>query len=88
MEILAFWVGILAVALYFLGYLQKKRNNIILLNVSSRILYIVQYILLGAFEGAGLDVAGAASSILAQNKNKPLFKKHTRFFFFLLMQLL
>lgn len=80
MKEIAFVVGILAVILYLLGYLQKKRNAIIALNLSSRILYIVQYILLGAFEGAALDVCGSASSVLAGNKNKGFVKKHYLWF--------
>ena len=81
MNKIAFIVGIAAVCLYLLGYLQKKRSNIIILNLSSRILYIVQYILLGAFEGATLDICGSASSVLAQNKNKGIIKKHLLPFF-------
>ena len=73
-------VGIVAVCFYLLGYLQKKRSNIILFNVTSRILYIVQYILLGAFEGAVLDVAGTVSSLLAQKKNVPFVAKHLKWF--------
>lgn len=81
MKEIAFVVGIAAVCLYLLGYLQKRRKSIILLNLSSRILYIVQYILLGAFEGAALDVCGSASSVLAQNKNRGVIKKYFLFFF-------
>ena len=64
-----------------MGYLQKKRTNIILLNASSRILYIVQYILLSAFEGAVLDIAGVISSFLAQKKDSNFIKKHLKWFF-------
>ena len=81
MNKIAFIIGIAAVCLYLLGYLQRKRNSIIILNLSSRILYIVQYILLGAFEGALLDVCGSTSSVLAQNKNKGIIKKHFLLFF-------
>lgn len=42
MQTASFFVGITAVVLYFLGYLQEKRKNIIIFNVSSRILYILQ----------------------------------------------
>lgn len=76
MKKIAFVVGICAVALYFLGYLQKKRSNIIIINATSRLLYIIQYVLLGAFEGAVLDVAGIISSVLAQKKDKPFIKKY------------
>ena len=44
-------------------------------------MYIVQYILLGAFEGALLDVCGSASSVLAQNKDRGIIKKHLIPFF-------
>lgn len=80
MKIAAFIVGILAVTLYFLGYLQKKRQNIIIINASSRLLYILQYILLGAIEGAALDVAGIISSLLAQKKDAKIIKKNMKAF--------
>ena len=60
-----FIIGILAVAAFLFSYQQKKRANIILFNVISRILYIIQYCLLGAFSGAVLDVLGTGSSIAA-----------------------
>ena len=78
MNTLAFVIGLAAVALYLLGYLQKKRKHIIALNVLSRALYILQYILLSAFEGAVLDVSGILSSVLAQKKNHPFIQKHTK----------
>ena len=65
-------VGVLAVALFLLSYQQKKRRNIILLKTVSRGLYILQYFLLGKYEGAALDILGAISSVIAG-------KKHTRF---------
>ena len=78
LEIIAFIVGIVAVAFFLLSYLQKDRRRIIALNVTSRILYILQYILLGAFVGAVLDVAGAVSSLLAGLTEKPFIKKHKK----------
>jgi len=80
MNKLAFAVGVAAVVLYFLGYLQRKRASIILLNATSRILYIIQYILLSAFEGAVLDVAGIVSSFLAQQKDRSFIQKHIKLF--------
>ena len=80
MKYLATGVGIVAVCFYLLGYLQKKRKQIILFNVTSRILYIVQYILLGAFEGAVLDVAGTITSLLAQKKSTAFIAKHLNLF--------
>ncbi len=80
LPIIANVVGIVAVALFLLSYLQKSRARIIGLNVTSRCLYILQYILLGAFSGAVLDVAGAASSVLAQKKNASFIKRHVKLF--------
>ncbi len=78
MKTIAFFVGLLAVTLYFVGYLQKSRSSIIVINATSRLLYIIQYILLGAFEGAVLDIAGIISSLLAKKKDTRLIKKHLR----------
>ena len=73
-------IGFLAVASFLLSYQLKKRKNIILCNVLSRCLYILQYVLLGAFEGAVLDVLGAISSVIAAKKHLPFIKKHTKIF--------
>lgn len=78
MKIFAQIIGITAVCFYFLGYLQKKRKSIILFNVTSRILYVLQYFLLGAFEGAILDIMGTVSSLLAGKKDASFIKKHLR----------
>ena len=69
-------IGLLAVILFLLSYQQKKRMGIILLNASSRILYIVQYLMLGAFAGASLDVLGTISSLLSAKRDTPFLKKH------------
>ena len=81
MNMLAFVIGLAAVAVFLLSYLQKKRKHIIALNVLSRGLYILQYILLSAFEGAVLDVTGILASVLAQKKDRPFIRKHMKLFF-------
>lgn len=81
MKTIAVIIGAVAVAFYMLGYLQKRRKNILLFNMTSRTLYIIQYVMLGAFEGAVLDVAGMASSLLANNKHKGVVKKYNKLFF-------
>lgn len=73
-------VGFFAVASFLFSYQLKKRENIILCNVLSRGLYILQYVMLGAFEGAVLDVLGAISSVIASKKNLTFIKKHTKIF--------
>ena len=69
-------LGILAVATFLWCFQLKSRKNIILVNLISRMLYILQYVLLGAFEGATLDFMGFATSFFAQHKDKPFIKKY------------
>jgi hypothetical protein len=71
-------LGILAVITFLLSYQQKKRANIIFLNTVSRCLYILQYILLGAFSGAILDILGAVSSVVAGKKHTKFIQTHTK----------
>lgn len=78
MELIAQIIGLLAVATFLLSYQQKKRKNIILLNTISRCLYITQYLLLGAFSGAVLDILGAISSVIAGKKHTKFIKAHTK----------
>lgn len=74
-------IGLLAVATFLLSYQQKKRKNIIITNVVSRLLYIFQYLLLGAFSGAVLDVLGMISSLIAERKHSKFIKSHIKAFF-------
>ncbi len=69
-------VGVLAVLLFVLSYQLKARRRIILCNVLSRGLYVVQYLLLGALSGAVLDILGMGISLLAQKKDNPAIKRH------------
>lgn len=75
-------LGFFAVASFLFSYLQKQRRHIILCNVASRVLYIIQYLLLGAYSGAALDVMGACSSVLAERKHLPQIKKHEKLWFY------
>lgn len=76
LEIIANIVGIFAVIMFVLSYQMKKRKGIVLCNVISRVLYVAQYLLLGAFEGAVLDIVGVVASVLAQNKDSKYIKKY------------
>ena len=72
-------IGLLAVTMFLLSYQQKRRKNIIVFNVISRTLYLVQYLLLGAFEGAVLDILGAVSSVVATQKDAVVIRKYLKF---------
>lgn len=76
MEKLALFVGLAAVFLYLLSFQFPKRRAIIACNVASRVLYILQYLLLSAFEGAAMDISAIPSSVLAARKQLPFVSKH------------
>lgn len=78
MKIIANIIGVVAVALFLISYQQKKRKNIILCKFFSGTFYVLQYILLGAFEGAILDTIGTAATFLASKKNNGFVKKRLR----------
>lgn len=78
MNLFAQIVGILAVISFLLSYQQKKRKNIIIWNATSRCLYIIQYFMLGAFEGAVLDILGTVSSVMAQKKEKRFIRQYSK----------
>lgn len=71
-------VGFLAVTTFILSYQLKKRKNIIIVNATSSILYVLQYIMLGAFEGAVLDMLSAIATIVAHNKDKKFIATHIK----------
>ena len=74
MNIAANAVGVLAVVLYVLCYQMKTRSGIILMNAASRVLFVTQYLMLGAFEGALLDVIALCVAILYRFRGKGVLK--------------
>lgn len=78
MKTIAQIIGLLAVVAFLSSYQQKKRPQIILFNLISRILYILQYLLLGAFTGAIFDILAAVASVFAGKKHTPFIKKHLK----------
>ena len=68
--------GVLAVLAFLLSFQFRIRRNIIAVNLTSRILYILQYILLGAYAGAVLDFSGFILSFFARYKEKEFVLKH------------
>lgn len=69
-------VGLLAVVMFVLSYQLKSRRGIIAMNAGSRILYVLQYILLGAFEGALLDITAFLVSLLCAKSQSGFIKRH------------
>ncbi len=71
-------VGVIAVAAFLLSYQLKTRKNILACNILSRVLYILQYVLLFAFEGAVLDITAMIASLFAQKKDSHFIKNHLK----------
>lgn len=76
MKTAALITGLAAVFFFLLSYQFPKRRAIIVCNVVSRVLYILQYLLLFAFEGAAMDISAIPSSVFAARKHTPFVQKH------------
>jgi len=76
MNTAALIVGLAAVFFFLLSYQFPKRNAIIACNVVSRVLYILQYLLLLAFDRAAMDISAIPSSVLAARKHTPFVENH------------
>ena len=68
-------VGIAAVIVYLLSYQQKTQKKIAAFNMTCRGLYVLQYVLLGAFSGAVLDILCMIALLPAQRKGKVWVQK-------------
>lgn len=71
-------IGFTAVGLYLLSYQLKKRKQIVWVTCASNALYVLQYLLLGAFSGAVMDVMSTISSFFAAKKNDAPFSRYAR----------
>ena len=76
MQTVALIVGLCAVFFGLLSYQFRRRGGIITCSVVSRVLYVAQYVLLGAFEGAVMDLSAIPASMLAARKHTPFVAKH------------
>ena len=76
MEIIANILGIAAVVFFVLSYQFKKNSNIILCNALSRVLYVSQYFLLGAYEGAWLDITAFLISVFCYLQSRKNARKN------------
>lgn len=81
-------IGVTAVALYLLSFQLKKRRQIVWCTCLSNTLYVLQYLLLGAFSGAVMDFLSSVASFFAGKKNATWFKQHTRLLAFLIFGLI
>lgn len=68
-------IGFMGVICFTIGYQQKSRKGILIFNLSARICFIIQYILLLAFDGAVQNLIGGVCALMAEHKNKDIFAK-------------
>ena len=71
-------IGLAAVGLYLLSYQLKKRKQIVWTTCISNTLYVLQYVLLGAFSGAVMDALSTVGSFFAGKKHSPALKAYTK----------
>ncbi len=69
-ETIAQVVGFIGTALLFLSFQQKKRQGILLFQILSGAVFILHYILLGAYTGAALNFIGFSRSVVFYNSDK------------------
>lgn len=69
-------IGIAAVVVYLLSYQQKTQKKIAAFNMTCRGLYVLQYVLLGAYSGAVLDILCMLALLPAQRKEKAWVQKY------------
>lgn len=71
-------IGLGAVGLYLLSYQLKKRKQIVWATCISNALYVLQYVLLGAFSGAIMDALSTVGSFFAGKKHTQPFEKYAK----------
>ena len=71
-------IGLTAVGLYLLSYQLKKRSHIVWVTCISNALYVLQYLMLGAFSGAVMDFMSTVASFFAGTKHSPKFSKYSK----------
>ena len=75
MKTASFIIGLSAVALYLLCFQLKSAKKIIACKLLSSVLYVLQYVLLGAFVGAAMDASAVVTSTLAYKKDTRIIQK-------------
>jgi hypothetical protein len=79
MQVIANIVGLLAIGVFNISYQFKKRIQILLCSTFSRLLFVVQYILLGSWQGVAMDLVATVVSLVAGKRDHRLMKKYMVF---------
>lgn len=84
MKIAATIIGVIGVALYISSYQFKKRKTIVAVYSVANIMYVIQYLMLGAYTGVAMDFLALASSLVARKRSIPFIQKYRRIIILLL----
>lgn len=76
---IAQFIGILGILAFLISYQQRTRRGIIVANIIARVLILTQYVLLGAYAGAAQNAVAIVFAILAEHKDKKIFKENLLF---------
>ncbi len=69
MEILIQLIGVLGIVASIVSFQCKKRKNILLFRTLNEMLFAVQYIFLGAYTGAAMNIVGCLRNVIFQKQN-------------------
>ena len=71
-------VGLAAVGLYLISFQLEKRRQIVWVTCISNGLYVLQYLMLGAFSGALMDFLSTVASFFAGKKSSPSLRPYVK----------
>lgn len=76
MKIAANVIGVIGVVLYISSYQFKRRKTIVAMYTVANLMYVIQYLMLGAYTGVAMDFLALISSIIAKKKNNSFIAKY------------
>lgn len=76
MKIAANIIGVIGVVLYISSYQFKRRKTIVAMYTVANLMYVIQYLMLGAYTGVAMDFLALISSIIAKKKTNSLIAKY------------
>ena len=76
MKIAASVIGIFGVVLYISSYQFKNRKTIVAMYSVANLMYVLQYLMLGAYTGVAMDFLALISSVIARKKGTAFIQKH------------
>ncbi len=70
MNIIAQTAGVIGTTMIFFSFIARKRRNILLCKFTADILWMIHYLLIGAYSGAALNVLALGRETVFYNKEK------------------